>query len=418
MQSKLIKNSSIYLLSNICVTALPLIFLPVLTRFLEPHEYNTIAIFQSLMLFCGALFGFSVNGYCNIKYFELNENIERFSIFLSNCLFLLFSMALFVTALALFFFFLKVDFFGIDGGVYFLIPLGFLCQYVIYIRLGVYQVKGLSKKYGFLSLFNASINIIITVVLVVYFESGYLGRIVGILSGLVIVAIYSLYSLHRENLINNSISLESLRLIVRYGLSYAPVIVLATFIPLLERLIVSSKLGADLGGVFIVATQISNGVLLILSSIATAYTPLVYKRLSICEDDSLIRKTLIIEVFVFAFLIAISALLIALDIPKTVLTFILPETYFDAIDLSILLTFAIVMKFGFIMWSIYLTYEKKNMYLSLVNLFFGFLGALILYTQLDYYGLQFVGYVSIFLKVTSSIIMFLFVYFKFFKKSH
>ncbi|EOW9128381.1 oligosaccharide flippase family protein [Vibrio cholerae] len=403
MKLNLIKESSVYITSNIIVTAIPLLFLPLLTRFLEPEEYNAIAMFQSLMLTCGALLGFSVNGFCNIKYFEVKEDLAEFSFYVTNAIFVLFVSTVFAISISILASFTEVVIWGLTPRDYLLIPLAFFCQYIVYIRLGVYQVTKKSLKYGGVSFALAAINMSTTAILVIYLESGYFGRIAGIVFSLACISCFCLVSLYKEKLIVRKLNILNLKEITRYGLTYLPIIFASTFIPLTERIIITSELGADSGGLFIVATQVSNGLLLIISSIAVAYTPYVYKRLSNTDRIDLAKKIFTYEILAVVLLTVFSLVILYSGIPKAVLSYILPENYYDAIDLSVYLIFSVVGKTGFVIWSIYLVFWKKNTILSLFNIFVGAVNLILIYFFIQKYGIGYIGYLSIFFKFTSSV---------------
>lgn len=409
----IVKKSLVYLLSNILVSLIPLLFLPILTRFLAPEEYNIVAMFQSVMLVTGAVLGFSINGYCNIKYFEIKENLEKFKYYITNGIALLLLMTIFLLFLSFIFSFTEYDFYGLQGSEFILITVAFFSQYVIYLRLGLYQVRGLSVKYGLLTFFHVSLNMAITLLLVTVFHLGYFGRLLGIVMAMFIVALLCLFTFYRERMLVYSFRHSIITDMIKYGISYCPIILLATAVPLLERIVVTEQLGASDSGIFVVSTQISNGVLLIFSSIATAYTPIVYKRLADDYSTSIYKKNILREAIAVVFVMLLAIVVVKSGFPAYILNLILPESYHSAIELSLLLALAVTLKLGFIIWSIYLTYYKLNSRLSIFNFIFAFVYVTGLCYFVEDYGLNFIGYYSASMKLLSSIVLGLIVWIMF-----
>ena len=81
----MLRSSIIYLLSTLLNRAVPLLLLPVLTRYLTPAEYGTIAILQVFLSFFLSLFG-GLNVNISRNYFSMGKyrnNNAPFTLFLS-----------------------------------------------------------------------------------------------------------------------------------------------------------------------------------------------------------------------------------------------------------------------------------------------------------------------------------------------
>ena len=398
----LVSHSLIYVISNLLVAALPLLFLPILTRYLTPSDYNTVALFQSISLFLGSVFGLSVNGYCNINYFSDDRDVGDFSVYVSNGFFLLVAMGLLLTLVTGLTIILDLRFFGLDGIYLFLFPLAFFCQYAIYLRLGVYQVK---KRP--LNVTHAILNVLFTVFIVIYLTFGGPGRILAIVAAMVIAMLISVTTLKREGLLKWQINKIVIWDFVKYGCSYAPIVIVATSIPLIERVLVSYILGPNKGGMFVVGTQIASGFLIIINSVMTAYSPYVYRRLSQVNMRKSLLKHLTLEITCFVIFAILTLVVVNSSFFRYVLEVMLPITYHESIPLSKLLVISVFFKVGFMVSSVYFTYEKKNKLLTLIGFVFGSLNLIFFYIYLEDYGLVAAGIGSIIFKLGSSIALIL-----------
>jgi O-antigen/teichoic acid export membrane protein len=366
---------------------------------MSPSDYGIVALYQVLLTFLGAVFGFSVNGFCNIKYFELQESSDKLKIYIANSIALLIVMALIMNVFIISYYIFGQSLYDLNFSTLILLSVAFFSQYIIYIRLGIYQVKNQSGSYCLINILNASMNILLTILLVVFINLGYLGRIYGIVFSLLFIAIISLYRLYKDELIVFKLDTVILKEIARYGLSYSPIIIFVALIPLLERSIIAIFLGADSTGIFMVANQISNGFLIILSSFITAYTPVVYRRLSVEKTSSELKRGLAIEMIAFLLFVIISYFLLSTEILGYLLNMLLPESYSESIPLAKLMILSVVLRIGVMILSIYLVYMKLNLRLSLVNIVFGGGYIIALYFQIEENGLMWVGYLSIAVKI-------------------
>lgn len=68
-----LRNSTIYLASNIINALVPFLLLPILTRYLTPDEYGQIAMFQTLITALAALTGLNAVGAANRKFYENHD---------------------------------------------------------------------------------------------------------------------------------------------------------------------------------------------------------------------------------------------------------------------------------------------------------------------------------------------------------
>ena len=408
LNNSLITNTSLYVFSNILIALIPLAFLPVLTRFLSPSDYGLVSLYQVVVVFLGAIFGFSVNGFCNIKFFEVDGETKRIGEYVTGSIYLLLFITLFISVCFLFIYLYQDYLYGVRTNVLFLLSVAFFSQYVIYIRLGLYQVKNQSVFYCGLNILNALLNILLTISFVIVLEYGYLGRLLGIVLSLLFIAIFSIYSLYRANFLFYSVTKKVLLEIINYGFSYAPNVIFVSLIPLLQRTLIAYFLGASSVGIFMVANQISNGFLLVSSSFITAYTPVVYKRLA--DNNFATDGILIKECTFFIFYVLFGSLILFTGLLDYFLTYLLPSNYFDAIPLAKLLVMSTLLKGGVMLISIYPMYLKLNLSLSVITAIFGFFELTLIYLFITNYGLISLGYVAIFIKLCTFLFLVIFTF--------
>ena len=70
LNSTLLKSSAIYTFSSVVNSAIPFLFLPILTRILTPSEYGIIAMFQISVSIVFPLVGLNLEGAIARKYYD------------------------------------------------------------------------------------------------------------------------------------------------------------------------------------------------------------------------------------------------------------------------------------------------------------------------------------------------------------
>ena len=84
----LVKNSLIYVTTNIISRAIPFLFLPVLTRYLSPEGYGIIATFQVLQFIVIILVSVNVHGALARIFFEVTS--KELKVYIYNLFIIIF----------------------------------------------------------------------------------------------------------------------------------------------------------------------------------------------------------------------------------------------------------------------------------------------------------------------------------------
>src|SRR5262245_37569837 len=81
-----LRGAPTYLASNVLAAAIPLLLLPILTRYLSPAEYGETAMFQTVVGAAGALVGLGTVGAAVRKYFDKGATEDVAREFIGACL--------------------------------------------------------------------------------------------------------------------------------------------------------------------------------------------------------------------------------------------------------------------------------------------------------------------------------------------
>ncbi|MGH7240039.1 MAG: lipopolysaccharide biosynthesis protein, partial [Candidatus Saccharimonadales bacterium] len=175
----LFSGSATYLASNILNAVIPFVLLPVLTRYLSTTEYGQVAMFQTLVAALAALVGVNTQGAANRKYYDANITHQELAHFVGACI-----QILFMSSILIFFpiFILRqslASWLGLNTSWILWAVAVSTAGFLINLRLGQWQIRKFAFKYGTLQVSQGLINATLSLVLVVIFYEGAIGRIIA-----------------------------------------------------------------------------------------------------------------------------------------------------------------------------------------------------------------------------------------------
>ena len=197
-KSTLFKSTGTYTVANIIRAFIPLLLLPILTKYLSPADFGRVAIFQVTIALTLPLINLNTHGAITRRFFDKNIH---FASYLSNCLFiavlttLLFSL-LFLLSISILKSFLPLSLTLISS-----IPLICLFQFLSNLPLYVWQVEIKPFKYSIFSISQSIINVSATLLFVVFLGHGWEGRVNAVILTYIIFSFIGLIILVDKNLI-------------------------------------------------------------------------------------------------------------------------------------------------------------------------------------------------------------------------
>ena len=97
----LLKNASVYTVSNLINALIPFLLIPVLTRYLTPEDYGITAMMGVMIGFLTPFIGLSLHGSISVNFYKKDE--FNFPEYVSNCLLILILTSICATFLVIFF---------------------------------------------------------------------------------------------------------------------------------------------------------------------------------------------------------------------------------------------------------------------------------------------------------------------------
>lgn len=399
----LAKNSLVYLLSNIINASIPFLLLPILTRVLSPTEYGQLAMFQTLVAGLAAFVGLNSVGAANRKYYDDDNNLCEVSQYNGTCLHILLGSTVVLLGIVTVFStqlskFLSISVNWIYSAVFFS-----ALTFVINLRLGQWQVRGVALKFGALQISNSLFNMGLSLLLVIGMHFGAQGRIDAQLMAAILSALAAFYMLIKDNLVKFFCwRPDYLKQASEFGVPLVPHVFGIFLLSAVDRLVINQELGLEQAGIYMVAVQLSMALNIVFDAINKAYVPWLF---GILKRDISTEKRKVVKYTYFYFLLLLMIAPLPFIIGPWALVFIAGEEYSQAGEVIGWLCLGQIFGGMYLMVTNYVFFTKKTSRLSLVTIFSGFVHVILLYFLIENFGLIGAAYsfcISMFIRFLST----------------
>lgn len=290
----LLNSAGLYTVANVLNSAIPFLLLPVLTRVLTPTEYGTVTMFATVLSVLSAFTGLSIHGAVSVRYFDNKTDHPRF-VGTSLCILggstLIVLLVVWLTAAPL------AGWTQVSECWLLAAVLASAGQFIIQIRLVIWQMKNEVVRYGILQIAQTMLNLLISLGLIILVGMGWEGRAIGILTAVFLFSMLSLYSLHRKELVRWKWDAEYARALLLFGGPLIPHAMGAILMSMGDKFIITSLLGVAMTGTYTVGLQLGMFIGVLADAFVKAYGPHLFKNLKIdtaSSRASLVWQTLVI----------------------------------------------------------------------------------------------------------------------------
>ncbi|MHB1484455.1 MAG: lipopolysaccharide biosynthesis protein [Saccharofermentanales bacterium] len=356
---KVLKNSSIYTIVGILQKAIGFLLLPIYTAFLSPADYGISALINTFTAFVTLLITLALTGAVTRFYFEYKDYEKKLKDFFSTIVFIILVISTITFILLCIFNKIIEKYIMQSVPFYPLMLLGIIATvsspiYSIY--QSILQVQQKAKIYVINStcyfLFLVSGNI----VFIVIFRLGIMGLLLASAIVNIIFCIYSIFILLKQKTIKFIINFKMLRESLQYSLPLLPHILSNTISNFISKNYLNIIANISSVGLFNIATQITNLLDIVQTSINAAFIPWFYNSMGKGKAEHESIANLVNVIFTFICLITFG---IALFSKEIILFMTSSIKYHIAWRIIPLICFASLFQFIYIIYSNTLFYNKK-----------------------------------------------------------
>ena len=359
-RSSLVTGAGVYIMANVVGALISFLLLPFFTRVLTPEEFGIVALFQVTVAVFSVFTGLSVHGAVSVNYFKGNQ--EKFPQFVGACMCILLATAIVISIVVGYFLPFVSEKIGLDGNFILLAIVASFGQFLINIRLIVWQVTGAPIKYGVFQVLFAVISACMALSLILFFGMGADGRIIATTLAILIFAIIALSTMFSGGWIRVTWSIANISEALRWGIPLIPHVLGTICMVMADRFIISNQLGVKYTGIYFVAIQLALPITMLGDSYNRAFRPWLYEKLS--RGEELVGVVISYASMVAFILIGLSYSVIIYFIYPT----IVGEQFEDGLYLSIVLILANTLQILYYTVGNHILYTGKTVVMSSITI--------------------------------------------------
>jgi O-antigen/teichoic acid export membrane protein len=310
------KNISIYFLINVTTPLIPLLTLPVFTKYLTPHDYGVLTLFNILCMYSANLFRMEINS--ALKRFYVSS-YEEFSSYINTAFWLANLLLIFFMSILIILSPWIDKYKGLDKTWYFVI---LLLAYLRFHSVILHHLFQLNNRALIFSLWGISVNFgtfAIAYLIILQERLTWEARAISEILIALLLFPLTVYFLQKDFKLQLQFYF-SIKAIKRMLVFSSPIL-LATIVGYilisLDRIFIAEFVGIEDLGLYAVAVQLSAAVGIIYGSILPVWESWIYQR------KNNLTNLDFINIFKALFYLSIASFIIYLALPDLIL-FIIP----------------------------------------------------------------------------------------------
>ena len=378
---KLLRDSSIYVTTNLLNKAIPFLLLPVWTHYLKPEEFGLVATFTVIFSFISVVVSLSSHGSVCVEYYK--RPLELMPRYITSALFVVITAFILVSLL----FWLGGEF--IEKLTEFpqdwlpIISIAALGNAFTLIILSLWQAEKNPVRFGSLQIFQTGINMTLSVIAVVVLGLGWQGRVEGQVGALVLTGILAIYILLKKKMLLTSISRNDISIVLKFGIPLIPHAMAGWLMMSVDKIFLNNYIGLEATGIYVIGYTIGMIIGLFTDAFNKAWAPHHFSLLSKITDKK--KVTIVRFTYAWFLVLLLAAFVLSIISPWLLSTFFDPR-YHQASDYVIWISIGGAVNGMYYMVVNYIYYLNKNYYIALITIISSVIGVIILYWFINING--------------------------------
>lgn len=258
-------------------------------------------------------------------------------------------------------------------------------QFLVSLRLTVLQAAGRPVRFGVLRIFQALLDVGLSLLFLLVLALGWQGRLVGITLAAVAAATAAMIFMRVERLLSFRPRITYIQDAVKFGAPLIPHVIGGTMLVMVDRVIITNVLGVGETGIYLLAMQVGMAFNLISDSVNKALAPWLLATLNKRDANRDLR--LVDFTYVYFFVVFVASIAFGY-VAGLALPYIAGPEYASASDLI----FYIVLGFSFtgmyLMVTNYVFFAEKTGKLAFTTISVAVISSSLCYVLVSLYGLR------------------------------
>ncbi len=342
-----------------------ILLLPIFTRYLSTEDYGVLSYTSSLMIFIYILSSLSLNSYVLRNYFEYKDEEKRKKM-LGNIVTFIFTFNIIFAIVGGILLYFGFKLFGVKINFYPYVTLSLVSNFIevfAIIPLVICRVQEKALKFISITIGQATISILLSLVYIIIFKMGLVGRYLGILSTNLIFFVVYITIIKQEVIIN--INKEEVKKALQFSLPLLPGALSFALLDVSDRLILEKFVSLGDMGIYSIAYTLGFGVNVIINGGYRAFEPTLFKNIN--EENFIDIFNDIKKKYMF---FVISFAMIFIFFSQELLALMTTEKFFVAQKIIPIIVITAIIKGLYVLYSV-LVMAKNNTKLQSIAVIVG-----------------------------------------------
>jgi O-antigen/teichoic acid export membrane protein len=300
----LYKMSYGYFITTIINQALPFLILPILTRYLSPAEYGSLAVFGFYLAISNSLTSVSISAVISKHFFSTDK--KHIAEIIGNSILIVGLISLITISLILISYPFLQSYLNLPLLWLVLIPFASFAVTIYSMGLNVLRNSKKVLTFGKHQVGNTVINLFISLILVVVLFWGWHGRALGILFSYFISALISFCYLKKNGFVSFAISRKQIINILKVVIPLIPNSFQSVIIAQVGIFFIQYYFTKELLGLYAIGFQLAIIIQLLVSTLSMSWSPYLYEQIS---NENKINKLYLARLFYTLFGVLIAGVL-------------------------------------------------------------------------------------------------------------
>lgn len=362
--------------------ATPLLLLPFLTQHLSPQQFGEVTAFLILTSLLANVAGLSAHGFVSVRYFKAPA--AEFKGVVSSSIVSVFAVHAFVALLVALLYPTFGQALGLSRGYAMLAVAAAFALNLNSTFLAIFQSSGKPLLYVRARAVQASIEIGLCLALLLFVVASPGARVYSYIAALAVSAGIGLIYGLRNGIVGPPVQRTAVKHLMRFGVPMLPHIVAGSAIAYLDRVIVSTLLGVESLGIYMVASQIGMVMMALIEPLNKALAPWLFGQLA--QNDAALRQRIVRSTYLLHGALALTGLVVVV-VSQAMFDVFIDARYSAAIKLIPWMVAGFVLQGMYYSVVNYLFYAERTGRLSLMSATAAVTGCVVSYALTSWLGL-------------------------------
>lgn len=308
---------------------------------------------------------------------------EQLSIMIGNIILVLLSTTIFYFLISLVLSFCYTELFSVPSIWVLIIPIISFMQMITSINLTILRNEGKAMLYGVFEIVNTLINIGVALIVLLYFDMGWISRPIGIISAFSIFGIFSILYMNKNGYIRLKYNRDETKKILNLSVPLIPHVVGAIIIGLSDRFFIEEMISIEMVGIYSVGYMFGQVVMIFTEAFIMAWSPWFYKMLS---EPSESKKRIIVK-YSYLYIVGVFAIAILISVfAKLIIPYFVDEQYHGSVEYVFWIAIGYAIHGVYKIFFPYIVHVSKTAFLGISTMVAAILNLIFNYFLIAKYG--------------------------------